>query len=208
MIKVIKKKGREEKGAITILVIATVLFFMTILMTAYVVNSTIRKGQLESTIRVKEVYEAEFENTEIIYAAKTRSSVYREDFNAWNNYNTSGTTINSCNSILDITSTNNDPMIHMNQVTSFSPKLHRYVEVKYKTNNSNATRMELFMIENPTNQTYSISKTIKSDGLWHTVVFDLWSNQNIKNRENITGWRFDWVGANNVTMQIDYIRVF
>lgn len=95
----------------------------------------------------------------------------------------------------------------MNYITSFNPKEYRYIEVKYKA--TNVTEMELFMIENPTNQTYSTGGAkLVGDGQWHTIIFDLWKKDSIKNREEITGWRFDWerntVGA---SMQVDYIRV-
>ena len=63
------------------------------------------------------------------------------------------------------------------------------------------------MIENPSNQTYSISQLLVGDNKWHTVTFDLWSNTNVKNREKITGWRWDWTPTPNTTMQVDYIKI-
>lgn len=204
-----KNKIKSEKGSITVLVLATVLFFMTILSTAYMTNTTIRKKQLESTIKIKNVYASEMEQEEKIYSELTKNSVYKEDFLEWNNYVADATIINSCkNGILTLTSTSNDPNIHMRKVTSFNPKINRYIEVKYRITNNISTIMQFYCIENPTSETYAIGKPLKSDGQWHTVVFDLWGNTNVKNREEITGWRFDWCTTNNVKMEIDYIRVF
>lgn len=135
------------------------------------------------------------------------NEIYKEDFEMFE-YPVLGTNINSCkDSILDITSTNSTPQILMYGVTSFSPKEHRYIEVKYKA--TNVTNMEFLMIENSTNETYSAGEEkLVGDANWHTIVFDLWNNKDIKDREEITGWRLDWeketIGA---SMQIDYIRI-
>ena len=48
---------RSDKGAITTVVLVTVLFFLTILSTAYMITATLRKSQLKSEIAAKEVYE-------------------------------------------------------------------------------------------------------------------------------------------------------
>ena len=63
------------------------------------------------------------------------------------------------------------------------------------------------MIENPSNQTYAIGKYIVGDNKWHTLTIDLWQNTNVKNREEITGWRWDWTATRNTTMQVDYIKI-
>ncbi len=131
--------------------------------------------------------------------------IYIDNFNTFTHPN-SATTVNSCsNGILDLSSTTADPKISMYNITSFNPKEYRYIEIRYKTTNN--TQVELYMIENPTDQTYAIKNTLIKDGQWHTVIVDLWSNENIKNRENITGWRFDWASENAVSMQIDYFRI-
>ena len=64
-----KKVGnylKSDKGSITTVVMVTVLFFVTILSTAYIVTATIRKSQLKSEITAKEVYEKDFENVDEI----------------------------------------------------------------------------------------------------------------------------------------------
>lgn len=138
------------------------------------------------------------------------TEIFREEFEDFTyDYDEDRIQINACsNSILDMTSKKNDPRIYMYNVTSFNPSEHRFIEIKYKTTDSNL--LELYMIENPEDETYVLkNKTLNKDGEWHTCIFDLWSNEAIKNRDNITGWRFDW-GDNQqsgVSIQIDYIRV-
>ncbi len=133
--------------------------------------------------------------------------IYREDFEAFT-YQTSGTKVNSCeNSILDVTSTDENPFIIMEQMVSFQPKEYRYIEIKYKTTDNKL--LEIYTIKEPKDDTYCMtSNELITDGNWHTVVLDLWSNENIKNQQEITGWRLDW-GDNQigVSMQIDYIKV-
>lgn len=59
-----KEKLKSEKGSITLVVLVTLLFFITILSTAYVVIATQRKSQLKSEISIKETYEKDFNNIE------------------------------------------------------------------------------------------------------------------------------------------------
>lgn len=137
----------------------------------------------------------------------TNNEIYIENFETYN-YLQNGTQINSCsNSILDITSNSTDAYIYMNHVTSFNPTEYRYVEIRYKTTNN--SYLSIHMIENPIDDTYFTGeRSLNMDGEWHTIIIDLWENENIKNRDNITGWRLDW-GANEigVSMQIDYIKI-
>ena len=67
--------------------------------------------------------------------------------------------------------------------------------------------MEFFMIENPTDQTYAVSQDVITDGEWHIMTIDLWSNTSVKNRNPITGWRWDWISSNNAIMEVDYIKI-
>lgn len=64
--KKIKKYVKSEKGSITTVVVVTVLFFLTILSTAYMVTSTLRKSQLKSEITAKKVYESDFNRVDEI----------------------------------------------------------------------------------------------------------------------------------------------
>ena len=78
--------------------------------------------------------------------------------------------------------------------------------MRYRTtDNSN---VKFYLIENPIDDTYSIMNELEKDGEWHSIFIDLWGNENIKNREEITGWRFDFAESQiGVSMEIDYIRV-
>ena len=57
---------KNDKGAISTIVLVTILFFLTMLSTAYMVNVAHRKGQLESQLTTKKVYEKEFDEVENI----------------------------------------------------------------------------------------------------------------------------------------------
>lgn len=134
------------------------------------------------------------------------NEIFREDFYEYN-YTELGATINSCsNSILDVTAVTTDPMIYMYNITAFNPMEYRYIEMRYRTtDNSN---VKFYLIENPIDDTYSIMNELEKDGEWHSIFIDLWGNENIKNREEITGWRFDFAESQiGVSMEIDYIRV-
>lgn len=137
---------------------------------------------------------------------EVKDNVYLEDFNSWANYTTTATTASVANGILTLKSSSADPMVFMNQVTSFNPAEYRYIEVKYRTSSS-AGSMEFFMIENPSNQTYAISQPLVCNGQWNILTIDLWSNSSVKGRNPITGWRWDWCSANNATMEVDYIMI-
>ncbi len=62
-----KEKLRSERGSITSVVVVTVLFFITILSTAYMITATLRKSQLKSQIAIKDAYQKDVDNAEKIY---------------------------------------------------------------------------------------------------------------------------------------------
>ena len=62
------KKLKSENGSITSLVIVTVLFFVTILSTSYMVVNALRKSQLKSQINAKDVYERDLKRVDEIVA--------------------------------------------------------------------------------------------------------------------------------------------
>ena len=201
-----KKKMLEERGSIAVYVSVVLLSFLIILTGIYVSSISVRKWQLKTVIGIKKSYEKDNEKVEEIYQKQLSKFIYEENFDKWNNYDVGGTTVISCNGILTLKSNSTDPMIHMNQVTSINPKEFRHMDIRYRTSSA-AERMEFFMIENPTNQTYAINKSLICDGEWHILTIDFWENSNVKNREKITGWRWDWSRANNTTMEIDYIKI-
>lgn len=62
-----KRIIKKEKGAITAIVLVTVLFFVTILSTAYALISAQRRAQMQSQITVKDVYEKDLNSVQEIY---------------------------------------------------------------------------------------------------------------------------------------------
>ncbi len=62
-----KRNLKKENGSITVVVLVTVLFFVTILSTAYVVVSAQRRAQMQSEITAKDVYEKDLNNAGEIY---------------------------------------------------------------------------------------------------------------------------------------------
>lgn len=129
-------------------------------------------------------------------------------------YSTSGTTVNSdLAGILNVTSTDGDPMINMyNTLGSFDPSIYRFINVRYKVNAGTAGNCEIFF----TNSTYTVptgavdlaTGSLISDGAWHVLSIDMpTANANWLSGGNITGWRFDWATNTGVTMDIDYISL-
>ena len=64
-----KKKIKSEKGAIAALVVVTVLMFALILMGTYMAITNLRKSQLESDIRIQQLYGGDVENIEQVYTS-------------------------------------------------------------------------------------------------------------------------------------------
>lgn len=75
--KKIGKYFKSDKGSITNVVLVTVLFFITIVSTAYMITATLRKSQLKSQIAVKETYEKDFNNIDEITDSLIRWWNYR-----------------------------------------------------------------------------------------------------------------------------------
>ena len=202
-------KVKSSRGSMAVYVTIVVLSMLLILLALFFTSNSVRRNQLITVMKVKETYEADNQNAGAIYRLLAQrvepNYVYLEDFDTTPTFTTSACTYSVNDGIITLTSSNGDPMVYMNNVTSFSPSEYRYLEVRCRTNSS--TMMEFFMIENPTNQTYSIQQNVTGDGQWNIVTFDLWSNENVKNRETITGWRWDWGAASGITMEVDYIKI-
>ena len=52
------KKYKEEKGSMAVYVIVTLLSFCLILSGIYISTSSVRKAQIKTELRIKEVYES------------------------------------------------------------------------------------------------------------------------------------------------------
>lgn len=200
---------REQKGSMAVYVSIVLLSMLFILLALFMTSNSTLKVQLETTVGIKQSYESDNDNASQIYDGVTEELasryVYVEDFDVSPSYNVSNTTFTVSNSVITLTATGNDPQVHMYNVTSFSPLTYRYIEVRYRTNSS--SMMEFFMIENPADQTYSVTGQMTGDGEWHILTIDLWTNSAVKNRSSITGWRWDWRANAGGTVDVDYIKI-
>lgn len=50
------KKSKDERGAISVIVLVTILFFIAILSGTYLINATIRKSQIKSQMILQDEY--------------------------------------------------------------------------------------------------------------------------------------------------------
>lgn len=126
-------------------------------------------------------------------------------------YTSYGTTVNSSSGgLLNLTSTNGDPMIEMPSQGSFDPTIYRYINIRYKVISGTAGNAEVFFF----NTTYPGANgnahtyvALTSDNNWHTATIDMTMNSNYLIGGNITGWRYDWATNSGVNMQVDYITL-
>lgn len=142
--------------------------------------------------------------------ANTNSEAFSEGWDT-NGYAIGGTTINNTdNGILNVTSTNGDPQITMNNIGSFDPSVYKYINFRYRVASGTAGSAEIFFA-NVSNAGFAegrvIRETLVSDNAWHIATIDMSSNSNWSTGGNITGWRFDYAVASGVTMDIDFITL-
>ncbi|NLC87237.1 MAG: hypothetical protein GX682_00405 [Clostridiaceae bacterium] len=75
------KKIKEETGAASVLVLFTVLMFVVILMGAYMLITTSKRGQLESDIRIQEIYKEGVNEVDEVYYNIVDNYEYNDIFN-------------------------------------------------------------------------------------------------------------------------------
>lgn len=124
-------------------------------------------------------------------------------------YGTGGTTVNAANGILDVTSTNGDPMIMMYGLGSFNPNIYKYIQIRYRVISGTAGNTEIFFtngLYGTANGSQMVSGSMVSDGNWHILNIDMSSHPNWTH-SNITGWRYDWATQSGARVQIDYISL-
>ena len=68
-----KKYIKKEKGAIALLVVVTIFMFVLILTGTYFAITNLRKSQLESDLRIQELYGGDVENIEEVYNSVAKS---------------------------------------------------------------------------------------------------------------------------------------
>lgn len=133
---------------------------------------------------------------------------YIDDFNVCSNFTAINMTYSCENSILTLTSTNTDPqMIYsLSSDDKFNPSKYNYAIVKYRVASGSPGNMQFFMVESPSDGTYSVYSAINGDNNWRLAIIDLTTNSYIVSQDYITGFRFDPTTVSNLTVQIDYIK--
>ncbi|MCW5909388.1 MAG: LamG domain-containing protein, partial [Chitinophagales bacterium] len=125
-------------------------------------------------------------------------------------YSTSGTTVNNVTGgILNVTSTNGDPMINMYSLGSFNPNIYKYVNIRYRVVTGTAGNVEIFFTNSSCGSACGgqmVSAALTSNGNWNTVSVNMASHGSWTS-SNVTGWRFDWATASGVNMEIDFIEL-
>jgi hypothetical protein len=133
----------------------------------------------------------------------------------WNTqpYPAANMTVNSINNgILNVTSTNGDPVIDMSGLGSFNPNVYKYINIRYRVTAGAASNMQLFYY----NGLYGSANALQRKDVavssplntWQVVSVDM-STPTTGNwfHSNITGWRFDWAITAGCTMEIDFIQL-
>ena len=119
-------------------------------------------------------------------------------------------TVNSCtNGILNISSTGGDPQIYLYNVGSFSANTYRYIQIRYRVVSGNAGNIQVFYQGTgftSLDENHSKQFTADNSGEWRMAVMDM-SSSYWTSTGNITGFRFDYCGGQNCTMEIDYIAL-
>lgn len=126
-------------------------------------------------------------------------------------YTTLTTTVNSnLGGILNVTTTDTDPQISMFNLGSFNPIVYKYINFRYRVVSGTAGAAQLFFLNSTdviaTGSKY-LAKTLVSDNQWHTVSVDMSTHALWTSGGGITGIRYDYATANNVTMELDFIEL-
>jgi hypothetical protein len=128
---------------------------------------------------------------------------------AMNPYAVSNTTVNSVSGgILSVTSTSGDPMIHMENIGSYSAAANRYIQIRYRVTGGTADNVEIYYSKTggtDLSESQVVRTALVSDGNWNIANVDMSTSANWTG--TITGWRYDWASQNGVTMQIDFITL-
>ena len=67
---------KKQKGAVTLLVVITVLFMIVVLTAAFYATISMRETQLQSDLQIKEDYEKQINQVEDVYANLIASGNY------------------------------------------------------------------------------------------------------------------------------------
>ncbi|GAB1451512.1 hypothetical protein MASR2M47_15680 [Draconibacterium sp.] len=110
--------------------------------------------------------------------------------------------------IMSVTSTGADPMIHMENIGTFSAANYKYIQIRYRVTSGNPGSVEIYYSKNggtDLSESQVVRAALVNDGNWNIVNVDMSTSPNWTG--NITGWRYDWTSLNGVTMQLDFITL-
>jgi uncharacterized protein YneR len=120
---------------------------------------------------------------------------------------TSNTTVNSLNNgVLTVTSTSNDPMIHMENVGSFAAATYPWIQFRYRVVSGTPGQVEIYYSKNggaDLSESQVVRENLIADGQWRIANVNMASSANWNG--TITGWRLDYCQNSGVQMEIDYI---
>lgn len=114
-----------------------------------------------------------------------------------------------------LTSTNNDPMIMLENMGYYNTDEYRYFKLKYKITSPNVTTaFQVYIATESNPQVVSeiqqvTSANLIADGKEHIYYLDLWKNAAARSMGPVTGCRLDWATSSGVTMEIsefDFIK--
>lgn len=148
---------------------------------------------------------------DVWYAGACGTETFSQNWNL-QPYTTAQTTVNSINNgILNLTSTGTDPWLEMYNIGSFGTlSTNRFINIRYRVISGTPGTAEIFFLSasNPgAAQVRAVAGNLITGGQWQVLSIDMGSNANWTAIGNITGWRFDWAGANTVNMELDFISL-
>lgn len=131
------------------------------------------------------------------------------EFNSTTNPVVTNSTIQAYHSgIIRVSSTSGDPNINLTNVISQNVTNYPYVHFRYRVISGNAGQAELYYSKNggsDLSESQVVRTNLISDGQWHVASVLMTTSANYSG--TITGFRFDYATATNVTIEIDYITL-
>lgn len=137
--KLMKKKIKSEKGAIAALVVVTVLMFALILMGTYMAITNLRKSQLESDIRIQQLYGGDVDKIEEVYNTVAKNITGGLEVGDYINYNSGENGVITCRVLYEVNSEYGLQIISDKNVKDITLGGNTFEEAKTSYNNAIAT---------------------------------------------------------------------
>ena len=130
------KKIKSEKGAIAALVVVTVLMFALILMGTYMAITNLRKSQLESDIRIQQLYGGDVERIEEVYNTVVKNITAGLEVGDYINYDSGENGIITCRVLYEVDSEYGLQIISDKNVKTITLGAATFEEAKTSYNNA------------------------------------------------------------------------